>query len=69
MEMPQNFKTVIETKPDEPNTYVICETSLPKSSPVHEEKMHEFQCDFFNCNKTFEKDWLLNWHLTTDHRI
>ena len=43
MEMPQNFKTVIETKPDEPNTYVICETSLPKSSPVHEENMHEFQ--------------------------
>ena len=28
-----------------------------------------FQCDFFNCNKTFEKDWLLNWHLTTDHRM
>ena len=58
---------MIETKPDEPSTFVICETNLHKDSSVQEEILSEFKCDFFNCNKTFEKDWLLNWHLTTDH--
>ena len=68
-EISQNIKTVIETKPDEPSTFVICETNLHKDSSVQEEILSEFKCDFFNCNKTFEKDWLLNWHLTTDHRM
>ena len=42
-ELSQNFQTVIETKPDEPNTYVICETNLYKNCSVQEEKISEFK--------------------------
>ena len=55
-ELPQNFQTVIETKPDKPDTFVICETNFPKNSSVQEEKMSEFKCDLNRDSLGFFKE-------------